>query len=107
MAAATGCEVKAVTKNIDKEALKRLRKEREALIARAKRTIKAQRKRIDAIKARLAEGPQTVPEIAASLTMDTADVMMTVAALRKYGQVVEGAKDGDYFKYQLADQAAG
>jgi hypothetical protein len=25
-------------------------------------------------------------------------------ALKKYGLVVEGAKDGDYFKYQLAGQ---
>lgn len=97
----------AVTNSSDKEALKRLRREREAVIARAQQTIKTQRKRIDAIKTRLAEGPQTVPEIAASLAMDTADIMVTVAALRKYGQVVEGAKDGDYFKYQLAGQAGG
>ena len=41
--------------------------------------------------------------IARALKMKTATVLMFVSALRKYGEIVEGPKDGDYFKYQLAE----
>ena len=50
----------------------------------------------------MADEPRTVPQIAAALGMDSATVLRFVAALKKYGEVVEGPKDGDYFKYGLA-----
>ena len=87
----------------DKEALKQLREERKVWIDRARKTVKAQNAVIKAIKTQLAEAPGTVPEIARALKMKTGDVLLFVAALRKYGEVVEGPKDGDYFKYQLAE----
>jgi DNA-directed RNA polymerase specialized sigma subunit len=91
-----------MTDNSTKEALKQLRTQRKATIERARKMIKAQNKRISAIKAQLKDEPRTVPELAAALGMNTADVLITVSALRKYGLVLEDAKDGDYFKYRTA-----
>jgi DNA-directed RNA polymerase specialized sigma subunit len=87
----------------DKEALKQLRGERKVWIDRARKAVKAQNAVTKAIKAQLAEEPRTVPEIARALKMKTGEVLLFISALRKYGEVVEGPKDGDYFKYQLAD----
>jgi len=96
-------QVTAMTQNNSKEALKQLRKQRKATIDHARRMIKDQNRQIAAIKAQIKNAPGTVPEIAAALSMPTADTLVFISALRKYGQVVEGAKDGDYFKYLLAD----
>jgi phosphoenolpyruvate-protein kinase (PTS system EI component) len=92
-----------MTNSNDKSALKQLRKQRKASIDRARKMIKEQKKRISAIKSQLTDEPRTVPQIAAALRMDTSTAMVTVAALRKYGEVVEDVKDGDYFKYRMAD----
>lgn len=91
-----------MTDNRTKEALKQLRIQRKATIERARKMIKEQNKRISAIKSQLKNEPRTVPELAAALGMNTADVLITVSALRKYGLVLEDAKDGDYFKYRMA-----
>jgi len=87
----------------DKDALKQLRKERKAFIDRARQSVKEQNKLTKAIKAELSKGASSVPEIARTLKIKTATVLMFVSALRKYGEIVEGPKDGDYFKYQLAE----
>jgi uncharacterized protein (DUF305 family) len=88
-----------------KEALKQLRQQRKAAIDHARKMIKDQNKKITAMKSQLKEEPRTVPEIAAAQRMNASEVLIFIAALRKYGEVVEGAKDGDYFRYQLAAQA--
>jgi hypothetical protein len=91
-----------MSKSIDKEAMKKLREQRKATVDRAREAIKAQSRRITAIKSELASGPKTIPEIAAALGIPTAEALIFVSGLRKYGDVVEGAKNGDYFKYQPA-----
>lgn len=95
-----------MTNGNTKEDLKQLREQRKDSIERARKMIKAQNKRISAIKSQLKDEPRTVPEIAAALGMETADVLITVSALRKYGQVLEDAKDGDYFRYRMAEKSA-
>lgn len=50
----------------------------------------------------LADGPRTVPEIAAALGRPTHEAMFWVMGMRRYGQVrdvKEAAVDG-YFRYQ-------
>jgi hypothetical protein len=50
----------------------------------------------------LAEGPRTVPEIAAAIGRPTHEAMFWVMGMRRYGQVrdvKEAAVDG-YFRYQ-------
>ena len=89
-----------------KALLKALREERREYIDRAKQRVKANNAAITKIKKCLAEGPATVPELAAASGLPTHEALWFVSALKKYGQVVEGAKDRgeSYFPYQLAPE---
>jgi predicted transcriptional regulator len=89
-------------KALKKEALKKLRAARKLIIEGAAIRVKEQKKAIAAIKADLAQGERTVPEIAAATGIPSAAVLWYIAALKKYGQVAEGAQDGAYFRYRLA-----
>lgn len=88
---------------INKEALKKLRTERKVFIDRANKAIKTQNKIIKNIKEQIATEGKTVPEITQATNMPTSQVLLYVATLRKYGEVIEGEKDGDYFRYQLSN----
>ena len=90
----------------EKEAMRKLREARKETMGTAVRCMKAQKKIIDAIKRSLNEGGKTVPELAEGAGVSTADAMWYVATLKKYGVVAEGEKDGSYFRYQLAGDAA-
>ncbi|MGD8367402.1 MAG: hypothetical protein PVG78_07170 [Desulfobacterales bacterium] len=89
-------------KKSDKEALKQLREKRKRSVDRAKKAIGAQAKIIKSILQAMGNGNGTVPEIASATGLPTAAVLLYVATLKKYGKVVEGAKDGDYFRYEPA-----
>lgn len=86
----------------DKQVLKALREARKDAVVRARRNIQENQKILKAIREQIGAEPKTVPEIAQALAMDTARVMLFVAAMKKYGEVVEGPKEDDYFKYGLA-----
>lgn len=45
-------------------------------------------------------GPKTVPQLAAELSADARTVLWQIAALRKYNEVTDGSKQGDYIAYQ-------
>jgi hypothetical protein len=85
----------------NQEAMKRLREERKIFIDRAKGLIKEQSGSIKKIKEHLNGAGATIPEIAEKTAMPTSEVLWFVMALKKYGQVVEGPKEADYYKYQL------
>jgi len=87
------------------EQLRALREARRELIKKATARMKEQRRQIRAIREQLAGGPRTVPEIAEATGMGSAEVLWFVAALKKYGEVLEDAKDGGYFRYRLAPGA--
>lgn len=89
-------------KKNNKDALKALRQKRKATIDRARQTIKAQNKDIKAIRQAMEEGGRTIPEIAETTGVPASRVLLYVATLKKYGMAVEGAKDGDFFRYELA-----
>jgi len=91
-----------VGKEIQKEAMKRLRDIRKESIRAASARIKEQNQAVKAITEQLKEQPRTVPEIAAATGISSSDVMWYVATLKKYGQVLEADQDGSYFRYQLA-----
>jgi hypothetical protein len=88
--------------SIDKQTLKALREKRKVFIARARENMKANNAIIKKIREQLASEPKTVPEIAQALGLETAKVLLFISGLKKYGEVAEGPKEGDYFKYQLA-----
>jgi len=91
-------------KNTDREALKMLRQVRKASIDKAREMIKDQNRIIKSIKALITTEGKTVPEIANASQISTSEALWYIMALKKYGLVVEGDKDGNYFKYQLAGQ---
>jgi len=91
---------------VQKEAMKELREDRKAKIKAAKARMKEQRKTIKAIKEQLKDSPQTVPEIAAATGIEPSNVLWFIAALKKYGQIIEGEKDGSYFRFGLAKKTS-
>jgi len=91
-------------KDEKKEALKALRKERSKIIERVRNMNKAQNSDIKNISEQLQTGGKTVPEIAEAIRIPTSQVMLYVASLIEYGLVAEGAKAGDYFKYEIVPQ---
>jgi predicted Rossmann fold nucleotide-binding protein DprA/Smf involved in DNA uptake len=87
----------------DKAALKKLREERVLQISRAKETVKTQQQVIKRITDQIKNDGKTIPEISQATGLPASQVLMFVATLRKYGAVVEGTKDGDYFCYQISN----
>jgi hypothetical protein len=61
------------------------------------------RRRILAV---LADGPLTVPEIAAAVAKPTHEVMFWVMGLRKYGWLgeIKEVTDEGYFRYQVVER---
>jgi predicted Rossmann fold nucleotide-binding protein DprA/Smf involved in DNA uptake len=90
----------------EKSALKQLRETRREYIEATSARMKLQQKAIKAVKEQLSEEPRTVPEIAELTGLSPDQVLWYVAALKKYGQVKEGDKDGGYFKYELAAEGS-
>ena len=88
----------------DKDTLNKLREARKPWIDRAKDSIKTQTALIKVIRDQLKSGPKTVPQIAAAAGLETAQVLLYVSGLRKYGAVAEGPKDGEYYTYTLVDK---
>ncbi|MFC1516430.1 winged helix-turn-helix domain-containing protein [Thermodesulfobacteriota bacterium] len=90
-------------KKAKKEALKKLLAERKAWIKKAAAKMKKQKKEIKAIKEQLQNNPATVPMISEATEISSDKVLWYIAALKKYGQIIEGEKDGGYYHYLLSD----
>jgi|WetSurMetagenome_2_1015567.scaffolds.fasta_scaffold120726_3 hypothetical protein len=88
-----------------KEALKKLREARREIIESVARRVKDQKKAVSAIQVQLKEGGQTVPQLAEHTGMESSRVLWLVATLKKYGEIVEGDKDGGYFRYEAVENA--
>ena len=88
-----------------KEAMKQLRGDRKEWITMATTMVKEQRKEQKAIKKHLENQPASVPEIAEVTGIPSDKVLWYLATLKKYGDIVEGEKDGSYFRYVLAANA--
>lgn len=92
---------KSPEKDARKEAMKELRKARKDKIAAATAKMKEQKKAIKAIKEALGAEGATVPTVAEQTGMGSAEVFWYLATMKKYGEVLEGEKDGGYFRYQV------
>jgi predicted transcriptional regulator len=86
------------------EMLKRLRELHAESAARAQVLFQEQRRMQDAICKLIARTPRTVPEIAATIGKPAHEVLWFVAALKKYGIVMEAGMSGDYPLYQQAGE---
>jgi hypothetical protein len=94
-----------IVKPASKEALKALRQQRREYVQAATARMRVQKKIIASIKAHLESGAGTIPEIAAATGNTPTETLWYVSALKKYGQIVEAQKDGDFFKYALSEAA--
>ncbi|HEY62490.1 MAG TPA: hypothetical protein G4N95_07555 [Anaerolineae bacterium] len=56
------------------------------------------------LKKALKSGPHTIPQLAEETGMETVDVLWHIAAMEKYGAVIEVGMDEDeeYYTYSLA-----
>ena len=85
--------------------LKQLREEHAASVERTLAIFREQKQMQQAICQFIRENPKTVPEIAAEIGKPSHEVLWFVAALRKYGVVVENGMCGDYPLYELAKES--
>ena len=90
-------------KDAKKAAMKELRAQRKTMISAASLKMKKQKKDIKAIKEFLKGQEATIPEIAEGVDMPTDKTLWYMATLKKYGQIVEGPKEGVFFKYFLSE----
>ena len=88
-----------------KEAMKKLRESRKLIIKETSARVKENRKAVKAIKEELQAEARTVPDIAEATGLASAEVLWFMATLKKYGEILEGDKDGGYFRYYLVDAA--
>lgn len=84
-----------------KKAMKNLRAKRKETITKSTAMMKQQKKQVQAILDFLESGQATIPQIALNVDMPTDKTLWYMATLKKYGQIVEGPKDGAFFKYKL------
>lgn len=93
-------------KKAKKEAMKQLRAARKEQIAEASGKMKKQKKDIEAIKEKMNNDVGTVPQIAEATGIPSSEVLWYIAALKKYGEVMEAEKDDGYFRYVLSQGSA-
>ncbi|MBN2148134.1 MAG: hypothetical protein JW726_12135 [Anaerolineales bacterium] len=86
------------------EILKRLREAHSTTVAQSQTMMKEQKQMQNAICQFIRDTPKTVPEIAAEIGKPTHEVLWFVAALKKYGIVIETGMCGDYPLYQRAQE---
>ena len=84
-----------------KQTLRTLRAERAPTVEAATAANKQRQAVRREIRAALAKGPATVPALATACALTPREVLWHVAAMRKYGELVEDVQEGDYFTYRL------
>ncbi len=70
-----------------------------------KEYVKDQNAARKAIRNALKTGAKTVPQIADESGLASKDVMWHVMAMRRYGEVLEAGRSGDYYAYELKGEA--
>ncbi|MGE4290717.1 MAG: winged helix-turn-helix domain-containing protein [Desulfovibrio sp.] len=90
----------------DKELMKALRAERKDAVERATAAARETRKALKAVREHLAGANATIPEIAQAIGLAPDRTLWLVASMRKFGEVVEAEKDGDFYRYALAGATA-
>jgi predicted transcriptional regulator len=87
------------------ETLKRLRTEHQSSYAATQKLLKDLQIIRKEIRQTLQSGPKTVTEIAIAIGLPASQVLWQIAAMKKYGLVVETGLDENYYRYALAREA--
>lgn len=86
--------------------LKELRERHKDTVERTQARLKEQNAIRRELCQALRDGPLTVPEIAEAVRMPAHEVLWHVTAMKKYEQVVEAGRCGEYYQYALAEESA-
>jgi predicted transcriptional regulator len=87
------------------ETLKKLREMHATTVERTQALLREQKLFQREICQIIRENPKTIPEVATAIGRPTHEVLWHLAALKKYGIVVEAGMCADYVLYQLAKEA--
>jgi predicted transcriptional regulator len=87
------------------ENLKQLREAHAATVERTQTLLREQKQTQKEICQTIRDNPETVPNIAAAISMPAYKVLWHLAALKKYGIVVEAGMSGDFVLYKLTKEA--
>ena len=87
------------------EILKQLREAHSTTVERTQALLREQKQTHREICQAICDDPKTVPEVAAATCKPAHEVLWHLAALKKYGIVVETGMSGDYVLYKLAKEA--
>jgi predicted Rossmann fold nucleotide-binding protein DprA/Smf involved in DNA uptake len=87
------------------DALKRLREKHQDTVARAQAQLKEQKAIRRQICQAMRGAPKTVPEVATTAGLPADQVLWHIIALKKYDLAVETGMCGEYYLYQLAEEA--
>lgn len=89
------------------EMLVEMRKEHRDTVQKAQELLKAQQSTRKTLERALTGGPHSVPQLAQAVNMPAHEVLWHIAAMKKYGIVVEAGTDesGDYYLYRLTKEA--
>lgn len=79
-----------------------LRERRGGMSNELKAYVGNQQKVYKALRAALKAGPRTVPQLAAECGIPSPVVMWHLMAMRRYGEVLDGAEENGYLRYTLA-----
>jgi hypothetical protein len=85
-----------------KRPLEELRERRGGMTPALKTYFNEQQKIFKALKAALAKGPRTVPQLAQECGLPSPVVMWHVMAMRRYGEVLDGPEQDRHLLYILA-----
>jgi predicted Rossmann fold nucleotide-binding protein DprA/Smf involved in DNA uptake len=91
------------TKLSRSEALKQLRTKHAGAVERTQALLKEQKHMQQQLCDLMRNEPKTIPQLAEASGLPSDKVLWFVAALRKYGIVVENGMSGDYPLYQKAE----
>jgi len=86
-----------------REALRVFRERMGGLTEAKKAYRKADRDTRKTLRDALKSGPKTVPELTRQLDLPSENVMWYVMALKRYGEIVEVGRAGDYLRYALKE----
>jgi hypothetical protein len=84
-----------------KRPIEELRERQGGISPQLKAYVSEQQKIFKAVRAALANGPRTVPQLARECGLPTPVVMWHVMAMRRYGEVLDGPEQDRHLLYTL------
>jgi len=94
-------EPAAPKKEKEKRPIEILRDRQGGMSKELKERFNEQQRIYKAVRAALKAGPKTVPQLAAECKLEPPTTMWHLMALRRHGEILEGAEENGYVVYRL------